>query len=131
MKQQIILASLLAMLVTWVACNEKEASNSQEAVRPKHHLNIPLNGIESMVESNTQKIIEGTDGSIVVTIGEVTRKKVSLSVKRNDEIIEEKIVEEKGNMDFEYEGITYTIEVGQLKKPLLGAGKAEIRIHQK
>ncbi len=121
----------MAFFITWTACNEKDASNTKEATRPKHHLNIPQNGIESMVESNTQKIIEGTDGSIVVTIGEVTRKKVSLSVKRNDEIIEEKIVEEKGSMDFDYEGITYTIEVGQVKKPLLGAGKAEIRIHQK
>lgn len=131
MKQRIILTSLMASFLAWAACNEQDASKTSEATRPKHHLNIPLNGIESMVESNTQKIIEGTDGSIVVTIGEVTRKKVSLSVKRNDEIIEEKIVEEKGSMDFEYEGIPYTIEVGQLKKPLLGAGKAEIRIHQK
>lgn len=126
--------SILFIGITFLllaACGNENNSEAQKKSRPKHHLNIPASGIESLVEANTQKIIEGTDGSIVITVGEITRKKVSISVRKDDEIVDEQIVAEKESMAFDYEGITYEIEVKNLKKPLIGAGKAEISIHQK
>jgi hypothetical protein len=127
--------SMLCIGITFLflaACgNENKSGDTQKNARPKHHLNIPASGIESLVEANTQKIIEGTDGSIVITVGEITRKKVSISVRKDDEIVDEQIVAEKESLAFDYEGIAYEIEVKNLKKPLIGAGKAEISIHQK
>jgi hypothetical protein len=127
--------SILCIGITFLflaACgNENKSGDTQKNARPKHHLNIPASGIESLVEANTQKIIEGTDGSIVITVGEITRKKVSISVRKDDEIVDEQIIAEKESMAFDYEGIAYEIEVKNLKKPLIGAGKAEISIHQK
>jgi hypothetical protein len=93
-----------------------------------HHLNIPENGIQSMMEANSQKIIEGTDGSVILLIGAVTRKKVDITIKRDDRILDERLIGENDAMHFDYEGNAYTVELKNIKKPLLGIGKAEIHI---
>lgn len=123
-----ILACVLAFSI--VSCNDKTSNgNKASNAKAKHHLNIPDSGIQSMMEANTQKIIEGSDGSVIVMIGEVTRKKVDITIKRDDKILDERIINENDKMTFDYEGITYTIELHNIKKPLIGVGKAEISIH--
>ena len=127
--QSITMFSLLLSLLM-VSCNDKTSSGTKASnAKAKHHLNIPDTGIQSMMEANTQKIIEGTDGSVIVMIGEVTRKKVDVTIKRDDKILDERIISENDKMTFDYEGITYTIELHNIKKPLIGIGKAEISIH--
>lgn len=106
----------------------KDENQDKKTVSPTHHLNIPASGIESMMEENTSKIIEGTQGSVVLTVGEVTRKKADISIKRNDKILDERLLKEKDVMNFEYEGNTYMILLKNIRKPLIGAGSAEISI---
>lgn len=126
MKKIIFLVSILIGLAVMDSCKENAAT--EKTTKNKHHLNIPATGIESMMEENTSKIIEGTQGSVVITIGEVTRKKVDISIKRNDKILDERLVSEKDQINFDYEGNTYVIVLKNIKKPLIGTGKAEIRI---
>jgi len=102
--------------------------NTGKKTEADHHLNIPEAGIEAVMEANSQKIIEGTDGSVIIIVGDVRRKQADISVKRDDKILDERIIGESDKMPFDYDGVTYTVEVQKLKKPLLGAGKAEIRI---
>ncbi len=102
--------------------------NTGKKTEADHHLNIPEAGIEAVMEANSQKIIEGTDGSVIIIVGDVRRKQADISVKRDDKILDERIIGESDKMPFDYDGITYTVEVQKLKKPLLGTGKAEIRI---
>ena len=111
------------------ACNNTSKEANPNKTERKHHLNIPEAGIQSMMEANTQKIIEGADGSVIIMVGEITRKKADITIKRDDKIIDERIINEKDKMTFDYEGNQYTLELHALKKPLLGAGKAEISIH--
>ena len=126
MKKLLFAFFILAVMLTSYSCKENPSGGKKAA--SKHHLNIPANGIESLMEANTSKIIEGTEGSVVITIGEVTRKKADISIKRNDKILDERLVSEKDNMTFDYEGNTYVILLKNIKKPLIGAGKAEITV---
>lgn len=126
---KIIQLTLLSLLLTlFVACKNEETPKTTTQERPKHHLNIPSTGIESMLEENTQKIIDGTDGSVIVFIGEITRKRVSVSLRRDQEIIEEKILKENDTISFTYEGASYTLIIKNIKKPLVGAGKVEFSL---
>lgn len=95
----------------------------------KHHLNIPSKGIESMMEANSQKIIEGTDGSVVIALGEVTRKKADVTIKHGDKILDERLLTENETIQFDYEDKTYTLKIIKIKKPLIGEGKAQIAIY--
>jgi hypothetical protein len=126
MKNYVALACLFCLVLIIGSC--KEENTSKKAKSPTHHLNIPASGIESMMEENTSKIIEGTQGSVVLTVGEITRKKADISIKRNDRILDERLLKEKDVMNFDYEGNTYSILLKNIKKPLLGAGSAEISI---
>jgi len=122
----LILVAVIAGIFLF-RCNDKSGKGSA-TTKSKHHLNIPENGIQSMMEANTQKFIEGTDGTVIITVGEVTRKKADITIKRDNRILDEKIIEENESMTFDYEGTIYTIELKNIKKPLIGAGKAEISI---
>lgn len=124
-------AILLACLaiISLTRCGNSGADPDSPKSSARHHLNIPEKGIQSMMEANTQKTIEGTDGSVVVSIGEVTRKKADISIRRGDKILDERILAEHDHISFDYEGISYTLELHNIRKPLLGAGKAEISIH--
>lgn len=122
------LVSLLTFLVLSMSCGSSTTNNEGKKAVSKHHLNIPENGIESMMEANSQKIIEGTDGSIIVSVGEVTRKKADISIRRNDKIIDERLLEEKESISVDYEGRNYTVLVKNIKKPLVGTGKVELKI---
>ena len=115
------------MTLLWQACHE-DTQKKEKTTQNKNHLNIPESGIESMMEENTSKIIEGTQGSVVVTVGEVTRKKADISIKRNDRILDERLIKEHDQMTFDYENNTYIVELKNIKKPLIGAGTAEISI---
>jgi len=115
---------LLALLH---GCGDKSDKNTSPAAS-KHHLNMPAAGIESMMEANSQKIIEGTDGSIIVGVGEVTRKQADIIIRRDDKIIDERLLAEKESISFQYEDHPYTVTLRNIKKPLLGAGKAELVI---
>lgn len=126
MKKRIVLL-LCILSVIFTACNDK--SSKEQGVKSKHHLNIPDNGIQSLMESNTSKIIEGTQGSVVITMGEITRKKADITIRRNDRILDEQLVNEDGKISFEYEGNIYLVVLKSIKKPLIGAGKAEISIN--
>ena len=130
MIKSIVFISCISLLsiFTFSSCSDKDSKNADSKATAKHHLNIPINGIQSMMEANTQKIIEGTDGSVIVTIGEVTRKKVDISIKRGDKILDEQIISENDKLTFDYEGNMYTIQLHNIKKPLIGVGKAEISI---
>ena len=108
-------------------CGDSDTKSTTKA-ESKHHLNIPSKGIESLMEANSQKIIEGTDGSVIVAIGEVTRKQADISIKRNDKIMDERLLSEKESIQFDYEGQSYTVLVKNIKKPLIGEGKVEITI---
>lgn len=109
------------------ACGEtKEGKEGKPA--SKHHLNMPATGIHSLMESNTQKILEGTDGSVLLQVGEVTRKQADISIRRGDRILEERLLGEKESLKFAYEDHSYTLTVRNIKKPLLGAGKVELVI---
>lgn len=110
------------------ANKSNSTTNSGAKTERTHHLNIPETGIESVMEANSQKIIEGTDGSVIIIIGNITRKKVDISIKRDDRILDERIISEHDKMNFNYDGTSYTLEVINLKKPLLGMGKVEITI---
>ena len=123
-----ILLVCIACVVIFFNCTNAGGKKNKPANKAKHHLNIPQSGIQSMMEENTQKIIEGTDGSVIILVGEVTRKKVDITIKRDDKILDERIIAEDDKMTFDYEGNTYTIELRNIKKPLLGQGKAEITI---
>lgn len=89
---------------------------------------MPATGIHSLMESNTQKILEGTDGSVLLQVGEVTRKQADISIRRGDRILEERLLGEKESLKFAYEDHSYTLTVRNIKKPLLGAGKVELVI---
>ena len=129
--KKIMLAISLVCIVSvlvFFSCNDAGSKKNTPANKVKHHLNIPESGIQSMMEANTQKVIEGTDGSVIILVGEVTRKKVDITIKRDDKIIDERIIAEDDKMTFDYEGNTYTIDLRNIKKPLIGQGKAEISI---
>lgn len=126
MKQALILLIAVTFLFS---CNDKSPANKPALkTETKHHLNIPEKGIESLMESNSQKIIEGTDGSIVLMIGNVTRKEADITLKLDNKILEEKMMREEEDLEFNYEGSSYTLHIGHIKKPLLGEGKVNIRI---
>lgn len=112
----------------WAACSDKPGSG--KADKNSRHLNIPDKGIESLMEANTSKIIEGNAGSVIITVGEVTRKEADISIKRNDRIIDERLMREHETMNFEYEGSQYSVELKNIKKPVIGSGKAELSIRQ-
>lgn len=118
---------LYCLLLGISSCGDSKTKTTSKA-ESKHHLNIPAKGIESLMEANSQKIIEGTDGSVIVAIGEVTRKQADISIKRNDKIMDERLLSEKESIQFDYEGQTYTVLVKNIKKPLIGEGKVEITI---
>jgi PBP1b-binding outer membrane lipoprotein LpoB len=111
-----------------VSCGSSSSNNDASQKDSKHHLNIPANGIESMMEANSQKIIEGSDGSIIISVGEIVRKKVDISIRKNDKILDERLLAEKESISFQYEDRKYTVLVKNIRKPLIGAGKAEISI---
>lgn len=117
-----------SVLVCLASCKEDTAPSTTAKSETKHHLNIPDKGIESLMEANSQKIIEGTDGSVLIQIGNVTRKEADITVKIEDKILEEKMVSEEEDLHFSYEGNTYTLHVGKIKKPLIGEGKVNIKI---
>ncbi len=129
MKKIIIILSVVcvAAIIVFFSCNDQSRKGTP-AAKAKHHLNIPENGIQSMMEANTHKVIEGTDGSIIILVGEVTRKKVDITIKRDDKILDERVITEHDRMTFDYEGTTYSIDLHNIKKPLIGEGKAEISI---
>jgi hypothetical protein len=118
---------LLGMVWAVSSCSDAKTKPTSKA-ESKHHLNIPAKGIESLMEANSQKVIEGTDGSVIVAIGEVTRKQADISIKRNDKIVDERLVTEKESIQFDYEGQSYTVLVKNIKKPLIGEGKVELSI---
>ncbi|HMN33350.1 MAG TPA: hypothetical protein PKA54_08250 [Chitinophagaceae bacterium] len=120
---------ILFLSYAFVACNNESKSNSKPKEN-KEKLNIPETGIHSLMESNTEKIIEGTKGNIKIKIGEVTRKKADISIIRNDRIIEEKLLEKEDAVSFNYEGRVYTLLVMKVKKPLVGDGKVEFSIKE-
>jgi hypothetical protein len=122
-----LLIFLFIVISALVSCTDT-ADHQQGTREQKHHLNIPKAGIRSILEANTQKIIEGTDGSVIVTVGEIVRKKANISIRRGDKIIYEQVLTEKESMRFEYEGTGYTIQIHDIKKPIIGAGKAEISV---
>ncbi len=121
------LSVFLISLLFLLNCKE-DAKTSTSKTANKHHLNIPEKGIESLMESNAQKIIEGTDGSVIIIIGNVTRKEADITIKRDDKILDEKMVSENEDITFDYEGNSYTIHVGKIKKPILGQGKVSLTI---
>ena len=123
------LLGLLSLIMISFGCGNSSTTSESKKINNKHHLNIPENGIESMMEANSQKIIEGTDGSIIVSVGEVTRKKADISIRRNDKIIDERLLEEKESISVDYEGRNYTVLIRNIKKPLVGAGKVELKIN--
>ncbi|MBL7764560.1 MAG: hypothetical protein JNJ58_00570 [Chitinophagaceae bacterium] len=120
--------SVAVISVVYIRCNDQKGSDAKAKTKSSHHLNMPDRGIESMKEANTQMIIEGTDGSIIVAVGEVTRKKADISIRRDDRIIDQQLMSEKETLSFDYEDHAYTLEVGNIKKPLIGAGKVEFTI---
>ncbi|MEZ5045975.1 MAG: hypothetical protein R2831_03180 [Chitinophagaceae bacterium] len=113
--------SSLFLLLSLVACQSQTSNTSSTTF--KHRLNIPELGIESIVEANTQKVIEGTDASIVVQIGEVNRKEVSISIRLDDRILTEKILHVSDKLSFDYHDHPYTLHITKIKKPLIGIGK--------
>ncbi len=128
MKLMFVRVSIIVLLFMQ-ACGSSDGG--EKPTTPKHHLNIPDNGIEAMMESNSSKIIEGNEGSVIITVGEISRKKADIGIKRNDRILDEQLISEGESINFDYEGITYCVTVKQIKKPLIGAGKAEITISRK
>lgn len=129
MKNGSVSLFLVLLSLGMMRCGNEGSNTSNTKSGGRHHLNIPEKGIQSMMEANTQKTIEGTDGSVVVSIGEVTRKKADISIRRGNKILDERIIGENDHISFDYEGVTYTLELRNLRKPLLGEGKAEISIH--
>lgn len=127
MKKVLLLGITLGAFLLF-SCGNHESNTTTPKSETKHHLHIPDKGIESLMEAHSQKIIEGTDGSIVVMIGNVTRKEADITIKLDDKILEEKMVSEEDNLTFTYEGNSYTVHVGKIKKPLLGEGKVNIKI---
>jgi hypothetical protein len=125
MKQLLLSITLILFLLS---CKYEPKSASTSKSESKHHLNIPEKGIESLMESNAQKIIEGTDGSVIIIVGNVTRKEADITIKRDDKILDEKMVGENEDISFEYEGTSYNIHVGKIKKPLIGEGKVNLTI---
>ena len=125
MKQLLLSITLILFLLS---CKDEPKSASTSKSESKHYLNIPEKGIESLMESNAQKIIEGTDGSVIIMIGNVTRKEADITIKRDDKILDEKMVGENEDISFEYEGTSYNIHVGKIKKPLIGEGKVNLTI---
>ncbi len=124
--KQIVVYSLLSCF--FISCASNNTSTNTSNTKSKHHLNIPEQGIESRMEQNSKKIIEGTDESIVISVGNVTRQEADISVMQQDKILQEKLVHEKETIPFVYEGTSYTITIGEIKKPLLGAGKVSITL---
>lgn len=118
----------LALVLFLLSCKDEPKSASTTKTANKHHLNIPDKGIESLMESNSQKIIEGTDGSVVIMIGNVTRNQADITIKEGDKILDEKLVGEDEDMSFQYHENTYTLHTGKIKKPLLGQGKVNLTI---
>lgn len=118
---------LLLPALFLLACGETKTTNEGKPAS-KHHLNMPATGIHSLMEANTQKILEGTDGSVLLQVGEVTRKQADIAIRRDDRILEERLLGEKESLKFAYEDHNYTLTVRNIKKPLLGAGKVEIMI---
>jgi hypothetical protein len=131
MKHNMIFIGLTGLLLFALpGCSDSTNTTATVVAKTeaKHHLHIPEEGIESMMEENTQKIIEGTDGSVVIQIGEITRKQADLTVRKEEKILLEKLVKESDTISFTYEGASYKIEIGNIKKPLLGTGKVFLRI---
>ncbi len=126
MNMKLILLMLLTIGI--YSCDDKTKESTNKSTESKHHLNIPAKGIESMMEANSQKIIEGTDGSVIVGVGEVTRKKADIIIRRNDKIVDERLMNENESITFDYEDRTYTVLIKNIKKPLVGAGKVELKI---
>lgn len=125
MKQLLLTITLILFLLS---CKDEPKTATTSKTESKHHLNIPEKGIESLMESNAQKIIEGTDGSVIIMVGNVTRKEADITIKRDDKILDEKMVGENEDVTFEYEGNSYTIHIGKIKKPLVGEGKVNMTI---
>ncbi len=127
--KSIFYAFLMFFSISLFSCNNGTKGGVKQKEN-KEKLNIPETGIHSLMESNTEKIIEGTKGNIKIKIGEVTRKKADISIIRNDRIIEEKLLEKDDTISFNYEGRVYTLLVIKVKKPLLGDGKVEFSIQE-
>lgn len=131
MKKGILIVFLLLLAggsFYYLKPSKKNKSKGGGKSEQEHHLNIPSSGIQSLMEANTQKIIEGTDGSVLVMVGEIRRKKVDITIKHDNQILDERILSEHDHINFQYEGVSYTLDVLDIKKPLLGDGKAEISI---
>ncbi len=114
-----------------VSCQSTEHNKSDKAkpISYKYALHIPTQGIESMMEANSQKIIEGNAESLIVQIGQVTRKEADITLRANDKIVHEKMMKEKDQIEFIYRDHPYTLQVLSIKKPLVGSGKVKFTIH--
>lgn len=123
---------LVLCTVMFFACKESNTTHEESKKnKNKHHLNIPSEGIHTIIESNTSKILEGTHGTVIIMVGDVSRKKADISIKRNDKIIFEKLMKEDEEFILDYDENIYVIKIKNIKKPLLGAGKVELIITEK
>lgn len=129
MKKIILLAICTVLLF---ACKENNTPQGESKKnKNNHHLNIPEEGIHTIIESNTSKILEGTHGAVILMVGDVSRKKADISIKRNDKIVFEKLMKEDEEFILDYDENMYVVKIKNIKKPLLGAGKVEIIITEK
>lgn len=127
MKKYLVLIGWMIALL--LSCNIDNQS-SQSNARHQHRLHIPAEGIESMMEAGSQKIIEGTQGSVLIKVGHVSRNEADITIMHNQDIVCEKLVKENSRIAFDYADARYTLAVGKIKKPLIGEGKVAIRIYE-
>lgn len=120
---------ILVMPLFFYSC-KNEQNKTQGKKISKEKLNIPESGIHSLMEANSSKIIEGTQGSILLLVGEVTRKQADITIKRNDRILEEKLLKENEEIRFGYEERNYLLKIKNIKKPLIGTGKVELTVSE-
>lgn len=129
MNRVILFVLCTAMLF---ACKENNTPKEEgKKNKNNHHLNIPSEGIHTIIESNTSKILEGTHGAVILMVGDVSRKKADISLKRNDKIVFEKLMKEDEDFTIDYDENMYDVKIKNIKKPLLGAGKVELIITEK
>lgn len=89
-----------------------------------------------MLEQRASKVIEGNEGNIRIKIGDITKRKVEVSIKGEtneddqEKILLEKVMSEGDRCNFDYYGTGYTIEIEDLINHLIGDDNAQIAIYK-
>jgi len=109
---------------------ESRPAANDRTDEPNAKLELPSKSVEITIVQREERAIPGSDGSVRIRLGDITRGQVFLSVLTNDDeyLLERTSVSADDKVQFRLRDKKYEIEVMELRNVLVGDDFAKIRI---